>query len=259
MILCYCHENVNEGLSLLRHGACNGHLRSLYALSLILRDSRYEEANYYINVAADSGYKPAWQEKLTASEMRARFGDMDADALRQYLDPPCLNRLLSRHYVQCKRVRKNQTSHCWNPMCGRWGYKAMSSTERRQQRAERGGSESNREEEGKQIVHKCHARVFSIQSLLPQPSTEQALVGKDASPLETMRQILQTQCRIEEHGLKVARMKMCIVEQSIVANFVRSTIGDQGGTRMSVNTFEMLPGYRSDHDSRLNGRRQKRY
>ena len=56
--------------------------------------------------------------------MRAQFGDLDAESLSRYLDPPCLNKLLARHYVGCQRVRNYQTSHCWNPLCGRWAYKA---------------------------------------------------------------------------------------------------------------------------------------
>ena len=58
--------------------------------------------------------------------MRAQFGDLNANVLSQYLDPPCLNKLLGRHYISgCQRVRKCATSHCWNPLCGRWAYKAM--------------------------------------------------------------------------------------------------------------------------------------
>jgi len=125
MILCYCHENIPEGLALLRHAASSGHLPSTYALALILRDSRQVESDYYLNAAASMGHAPAWQEKLTAAEMRARFGDVDAKGLVRYLDPPCLNRLLGRHYLGCRRARKHQTSHCWNPLCGRWAYKAL--------------------------------------------------------------------------------------------------------------------------------------
>ncbi|KAL7528840.1 hypothetical protein ACHAXR_003524 [Thalassiosira sp. AJA248-18] len=146
MILCYCHENISEGIALLRLNATSvspsspspssspssssqqqqqHHLPSIYALALILRDSRSIESDYYLNVAASLGYAPAWQEKLTAAEMRAQFGDLDANKLVRYLDPPCLNRLLARHYLGCQRVRKHQTSHCWNPLCGRWAYKAL--------------------------------------------------------------------------------------------------------------------------------------
>jgi len=140
MILCYCHENISEGLALLRHAAASStHLPSIYALALILRDSRQVESDYYLNVAATLGYAPAWQEKLTAAEMRAQFGDLDADHLVRYLDPPGLNRLLGRHYLECQRVRKCQTSHCWNPLCGRWAYKALRVESARQQQQQNRG------------------------------------------------------------------------------------------------------------------------
>ena len=125
MILCYCHENIPEGVALLSHAAKSLHAPSLYALALILRDCRHTESNHYLDVAASLGYAPAWQEKLTPAEMRARFGDLDANALLQYMDPPCLNSLLGRHYLECSRVRRQQTSHCWNPLCGRWAFKAL--------------------------------------------------------------------------------------------------------------------------------------
>ena len=125
MILCYCHENIPEGVALLSHAAKSLHAPSIYALALILRDSCHIESDHYLDIAASRGYVPAWQEKLTATEMRAKFGDLDANALLQFMDPPCLNSLLGRHYLECSRVRRHQTSHCWNPLCGRWAYKAL--------------------------------------------------------------------------------------------------------------------------------------
>ena len=117
MILCYCHENITEGLALLRHAASSTtssghcHLPPIYALALILRDSRHAESDYYLNMAASLGFLPAWQEKLTAAEMRAQFGDLDATKLVQYLDPPCLNRLMGRHYLECQRVKVKKKHH----------------------------------------------------------------------------------------------------------------------------------------------------
>ncbi len=125
MILCYCHENIPEGVALLSHAAKSLHAPSIYALALILRDSCHIESDRYLDIAASLGYAPAWQEKLTATEMRARFGDLDANSLLKYMDPPCLNSLLGRHYLECSRVRRHQTSHCWNPLCGRWAYKTL--------------------------------------------------------------------------------------------------------------------------------------
>ena len=73
---------------------------------------------------------PAWQELLPAPDMKSRFGDLDADTLKAYLDPASLNRLLNRHYLKTKSVRTVHTSHCWNPLCGRWAYKATNQTTR---------------------------------------------------------------------------------------------------------------------------------
>jgi hypothetical protein len=73
---------------------------------------------------------PAWQEILPAPEMKSRFGDLDAETLKSYLDPASLNRLLNRHYLKTKFVRTVHTSHCWNPLCGRWAYKATNQTTR---------------------------------------------------------------------------------------------------------------------------------
>ncbi|KAL7553109.1 hypothetical protein ACHAWF_016367 [Thalassiosira exigua] len=153
MIQCYCHENIPEGLALLRcnasqapstrRGRCSGlgpvaalppHAPSAYALALILRDSCRAESDVYLDLAASLGHLPAWQEKLTASAMRARFGgDVDASVLERHLDPPCLGRLLGRHHVRGEgggRAKgKRPTSHCWNPLCGRWAYKALRGTD----------------------------------------------------------------------------------------------------------------------------------
>lgn len=109
---------------MLRYAADRGCPRSSYALGLILRDSYREESKRWLTKAANAGYMPAWQEVLPAPEMKARFGDLDAETLRSYLDPASLNRLLGRHYLKSKSVRTVHTSHCWNPLCGRWAYKA---------------------------------------------------------------------------------------------------------------------------------------
>ena len=73
---------------------------------------------------------PAWQEILSAPEMKSRWGEPDADTLRSYLDSASLNRLLNRHYLKTKSVRTVHTSHCWNPLCRRWAYKATNQTTR---------------------------------------------------------------------------------------------------------------------------------
>ena len=203
MILCYCQENVNEGLALLRLAAGHGDLRSLYNLALILRDTRYFEANHYLLHAAKYGYIPAWQEKLTPPEMRARFGDLDASSLSKYLDPPCLNRLLGRHYLECNRAKKHQTSHCWNPLCGKWAYKATSSRaeRRRLQREETNNTTAD--------TTSLSEERYSIRQLLPELPNESVHQNHAASPLGKFRRTIQHPCYGAEGLMKVSRMKMC--------------------------------------------------
>lgn len=196
MILCYCYENVSEGLSLLRLAASHGDLRSIYNLALILRDSRPTESKHWLLLAARYGYIPAWQEKLTPTEMRARFGDLDASTLSKYLDPPCLSRLLGRHYLECNRLNRRQTSHCWNPLCGRWAYKATSSS-RRNQLLEESNSHSSSHE------------MYSIKPLLPELPNESVHQNHAVSPLGRMKRTLQHQCFVGDRAMKVSRMKMC--------------------------------------------------
>jgi len=122
MLKAYCFDCPAHGIALLRVCANQGYVRAAYALGLILRDSSRDESRRWLARAAEAEYLPAWQELLPAQEMKARFGDLDAARLRAYMDFPCLNRLLGRHYVD-SNPRCVQTSHCWNPLCGRWAYK----------------------------------------------------------------------------------------------------------------------------------------
>ena len=126
MIKSYCHQDIERGIFLLKLASKRGCARSSYTLGLILRDTDPEEASIQMNIAAKKGYMPALQELLSAREMKARFGEPDAAALRNHLDPYCLNRLLGRHYIHSSHLRDVNTSHCWNPLCGRWAYKATS-------------------------------------------------------------------------------------------------------------------------------------
>ena len=116
--------DVDGGISLLKYAASKGYVRASYALGLALRDSMPAEASHYMKNAADEGYIPALQELLPARKMKAKYGEPKADELRLHLDPLCLNRLLSRFYVQSAELRELSTSHCWNPLCGRWAFKA---------------------------------------------------------------------------------------------------------------------------------------
>ncbi len=113
---------------MLTMASSKGYLRSSYTLGIILRDALVEEASQYMNIAASKGYLPALQEVLPAREMKERFGEPNADELRRHLDPVGLNRLLLRDYVNSAELRGMNTSHCWNPLCGKWAYKASSSS-----------------------------------------------------------------------------------------------------------------------------------
>lgn len=122
----YCHQDVKEGIRLLKHAASEGYTRASYALGLALRDTEFETASKYMKAAADEGYIPALQELLPPREMKDKYGEPKADELRLHLDPICLNRLLTRYYTESAELRDCNTSHCWNPLCGRWAFKANS-------------------------------------------------------------------------------------------------------------------------------------
>jgi hypothetical protein len=109
---------------MLKMASSHGFVRSSYTLGIILRDALPGEAAHFMNHAASTGYLPALQELLPAREMKERFGEPNADELRRHLDPMCLNRLLLRDYVDSAELRGLNTSHCWNPLCGKWAYKA---------------------------------------------------------------------------------------------------------------------------------------
>jgi MYND finger len=124
IIKSYCYQDVEYGISLLKMASAQGYSRASYALGLVLRDSQMDEASSYMELAANANYLPALQEILPAREMKAKYGEPNADQLRRHLDHLCLNRLLSRHYVRSPELRVLNTSHCWNPLCGRWAFKA---------------------------------------------------------------------------------------------------------------------------------------
>lgn len=124
MIKSYCHHDVDKGVDLLKLASKLGHVKATYTLGLILRDLKPLEARRYMNRAAGMKYFPALQEVLSAREMKNKFGEPSAGELCQYLDPICLSRLLGRHYIICPHLRDLNTSHCWNPLCGRWAFRA---------------------------------------------------------------------------------------------------------------------------------------
>jgi len=128
IVKCYCYQDLKNGILMLTMASSKGYLRSSYTLGIILRDALVDEASQYMNIAASKGYLPALQEVLPAREMKERFGEPNAEELRRHLDPVGLNRLLLRDYVNSAELRGMNTSHCWNPLCGKWAYKASSSS-----------------------------------------------------------------------------------------------------------------------------------
>jgi MYND finger len=126
-VKCYCHCDVERGIALLKMAAQDGYVRASYALGLVLRDTMPAVALLYMQQAASAHYLPALQELLPAREMKLHHGEPCAEELRRHLDHACLNRLLSRHYCSSSTLRSVNTSHCWNPLCGRWALKAGTS------------------------------------------------------------------------------------------------------------------------------------
>eukprot|EP00934_Nitzschia_sp_Nitz4_P003613 Nitzschia sp. Nitz4//scaffold20_size174350//156002//157460//NITZ4_002132-RA/size174350-snap-gene-0.227-mRNA-1//1//CDS//3329541899//3603//frame0 len=124
VVKCYCYQDLRNGILMLKLASQRGFVRSSYTLGIILRDALPNEARHFMRLAASTGYLPALHEILTSGEMKERFGEPNADELRRHLDPMCLNRLLLRDYVDSAELRGLNTSHCWNPLCGKWAYKA---------------------------------------------------------------------------------------------------------------------------------------
>jgi hypothetical protein len=125
MIKTYCQPDVEGGILILKRAATDGFVRAHYTLGLVLRDSHPDEAALHMQLAAQKEYLPALQELLPNRDMKAKYGELSAEQLRPYLDPIGLNRLLGRHYINSTLLRELNTSHCWNPLCGRWAFKAQ--------------------------------------------------------------------------------------------------------------------------------------
>eukprot|EP00545_Synedropsis_sp_CCMP1620_P011744 CAMPEP_0119006678 /NCGR_PEP_ID=MMETSP1176-20130426/2456_1 /TAXON_ID=265551 /ORGANISM="Synedropsis recta cf, Strain CCMP1620" /LENGTH=372 /DNA_ID=CAMNT_0006958633 /DNA_START=100 /DNA_END=1218 /DNA_ORIENTATION=- len=125
MIKTYCQPDVEGGILILKRAATDGFVRAHYTLGLVLRDSHPDEAALHMQLAAQQEYLPALQELLPNRDMKLKYGELSADQLRPYLDPIGLNRLLGRHYINSTVLRELNTSHCWNPLCGRWAFKAQ--------------------------------------------------------------------------------------------------------------------------------------
>lgn len=128
MIRTYCNDNCSHtfrsGIALLNHASKLGDVRSSYSLGLILRDGCKTWSASLLNSGCDLKYLPSCQELMSAVDIRDRFGDLDASMLEKFMDPRGLSRLLKQFYLNSQEIRFAQTSHCWNPLCGRWAFKA---------------------------------------------------------------------------------------------------------------------------------------
>lgn len=125
----YCACNVKKGISLLKQAATQDYVRASYALGLVLRDANPRMAHCYMQQAAAKNYLPALQETLSSTQMKQKFGEPSSDVLAQHLDFLNLNLLLKKHYCTDLTAKRTNTSHCWNPKCGRWAYKANSTVQ----------------------------------------------------------------------------------------------------------------------------------
>jgi len=213
IIKSYCyHQDVERGICLLKYASSKGYNRSSYALGLVLRDSQPEEAAKCMKHAADKGYLPALQELLPAREMKAKYGEPNADELRRHLDPICLNLLLGRHYVHSAELRELNTSHCWNPLCGRWAFKASVNAN--------GVPIRNRRQRGFASNQNTREQFSVVTSRDPSSNSEVAtgrartngatisVPAEDSSPNnnQTRPQIASTAASVD---VRVSRMKMC--------------------------------------------------
>mgnify|MGYP005855938191 CR=1 FL=1 len=178
----------------MRMASDQGYVRASYALGLVLRDTHAGEASAYMKIAADAGYIPALQETLSARTMKAKYGEPQADELRHYLDPLCLNRLLARHYVRAAGLRDLNTSHCWNPLCGRWAFKATMNMTQQTTRQRR---------------HAAHRWAAARQRLVDFGAAAANAVSSRSSASSHARNNSDSNETRASLDIRVSRMKMC--------------------------------------------------
>lgn len=123
MIVTYCHGD-KIGVTLLRQNSDHDCHRSSYALGLILRDCDEAASTMYLKKAANADFLPACQEIMESQQVKSKFGDLLAPDLEEHFDPAGLSRLLGSCYIRGSALRHVSSSHCWNPLCGRWALKA---------------------------------------------------------------------------------------------------------------------------------------
>jgi len=123
MILIYCHDDVQTGMQWLEAAAECDHDEALYALGIITRDAQRERSMTLMERAHKLGFFPATMEVMNARGLREAHGEPTAEELRAYLGPSSLNRLMRKYFCDFSKFRSASSSHCWNPLCGRWAYK----------------------------------------------------------------------------------------------------------------------------------------
>jgi hypothetical protein len=156
--------------------------------------------------------------------MKERFGEPNADELRRHLDPMCLNRLLLRDYVNSAELRGLNTSHCWNPLCGKWAYKATKANASVRMRRPWGLVYDLEGEADPPVVDVgiappsggrsvvgfvdgVTARSTERNRLLQAASTEAASTSSDATPKQSVQALAWREGEIKVD--RVSRMKMC--------------------------------------------------
>ena len=125
MILLYCHGSP-LGITLLKLNASRNCSLSQYSLGIILRDSDELQSKYYLQKACDAG-SPAAKRELHPSQKASNDSpNMPASRLTTKYNsfyPPSLSCFIRKHFAVSKGLINVNTSHCWNPHCGRWSIK----------------------------------------------------------------------------------------------------------------------------------------
>ena len=196
MIVTYCHGD-KIGVALLGQNSDHGCHRSSYALGLILRDCDEQASTKYLEKAAKADFLPACQEIMESAQVKLKFGDLPAHDLEEHFDPAGLSRLLGGCYVRGSALRHVSSSHCWNPLCGRWALKA----------ATQGPVESQRQVE-----------VETINQALPRLPAHLEVTLMALLRMRTVKDVNSEIC-VEAHDIRdrdgtarsfrVSRMKMC--------------------------------------------------
>ena len=118
MVLIYCHGS-NIGIELLCLNASRKCVLSQHSLGLILRDSNEVQSKNYLKMASDAGSLAAYRELNPSNRNHENIPNSSHNSFY----PPNLFRFTRRCFAVSKGLKKVNTSHCWNPHCGRWAPK----------------------------------------------------------------------------------------------------------------------------------------